>query len=62
MAVEGITELKYSLKGIFLLVRVLKLVNREVEGGRCMRCCDGMFCFSEEVEFEKVIWKGSQVR
>ena len=46
---------------MFRLVRRLKADSNEVDGGRCMRGCDGKLCFSEKerLKSEGIIWKGS---
>ena len=41
-------DLKNCPNGMFRLVKGLKMVSKEVEGGRCMSASDGKLCFSEK--------------
>ena len=49
---------------MFGLVKLLKIDNKKVEGGRGMRGSDGNLCFSEKESSKvwRIIWKGSRMK
>ena len=54
-AEEALTELQNCPCGMLRLVKGLKTDSKEVEGGWCMRGCDGKLCFSEKERGK--VWK-----
>ena len=59
-AEEALTELQNCHNRMFRLVKGLKTVSKEVEGGRCMRGSDGKLCISEKERCK--VWKDHMER
>ena len=52
---EALTELQNCSNGMDMIVKGLKIVSKEVEGGRCMRGSDGRLRFCEKERGK--VWK-----